>query len=185
MDNGAGSYRRFLDGDETGIVELVRDYRDGLILYLNGFTQDLCAAEELTEETFVRLVVRRPRFSGRSSFKTWLYAIGRNMALDFLRRRSRAAEVPIEDAEAVRGDEESLERAYIREERKLAVHRALKKLKPDYRQVLWLTCFEGFDNAEAAAVMKKNRRQVENLAYRAKQALKAQLLKEDICCEDL
>ena len=35
MDNGAGSYRRFLDGDDDGIVEIVRDYKDGLIFYIN------------------------------------------------------------------------------------------------------------------------------------------------------
>lgn len=33
MDNGASSYRRFLDGDDKGLSEIVRDYRDGLILY--------------------------------------------------------------------------------------------------------------------------------------------------------
>lgn len=35
MDNGTSSYRRFLDGDDSGMVELVRDYKDGLLLYLN------------------------------------------------------------------------------------------------------------------------------------------------------
>ncbi len=33
MDNGASSYRRFLDGDDKGLAEIVRDYKDGLILY--------------------------------------------------------------------------------------------------------------------------------------------------------
>ena len=37
MDNGASSYRRFLNGDDEGIVEIVNDYKDGLILYLNGY----------------------------------------------------------------------------------------------------------------------------------------------------
>ena len=36
MDNGASSYRRFLDGDDKGLAEIVRNYSDGLILYLNG-----------------------------------------------------------------------------------------------------------------------------------------------------
>ena len=36
MDNGASSYRRFLDGDDAALAEIVKDYRDGLILYLNG-----------------------------------------------------------------------------------------------------------------------------------------------------
>ena len=75
MDNGASSYRRFLGGDENGIVEIIRDYKDGLILYLNGFTQNICIAEELMEETFVKIVVKKPKFSARYSFKTWLYNI--------------------------------------------------------------------------------------------------------------
>ena len=55
MDNGASSYRRFLDGDESGIIEIIRDYKDGLILFLNGFTQNIHIAEELAEDTFVKL----------------------------------------------------------------------------------------------------------------------------------
>ncbi len=86
MENGASSYRRFLDGDDSGFVEIVRDYKDGLILYLSSFTGDIYLAEELAEDTFVKLGIKKPRFSGRSSFRTWLYAIGRNAAIDRLRR---------------------------------------------------------------------------------------------------
>ena len=91
MDNGASSYRRFLDGDENGLVEIIRDYKDGLIFYLNGFTQNIYVAEELAEETFVKLVVKKPRFSNKSIFKTWLYAIGRNVAIDYLRHASKTS----------------------------------------------------------------------------------------------
>lgn len=52
MDNGACSYRRFLDGDDKGLVELVGEYKDGLILFLNGYVNNISVAEELTEETF-------------------------------------------------------------------------------------------------------------------------------------
>ena len=62
MDNGASSYRRFLEGDSNGIVEIIRDYKDGLILYLNGIVQNLYVAEDLTEDTFVKLVVKKPYF---------------------------------------------------------------------------------------------------------------------------
>ena len=58
MDNGASSYRRFLDGDENGIVEIIRDYKDGLIFYLNGFTQNIYVAEELAEERGIREIQR-------------------------------------------------------------------------------------------------------------------------------
>ncbi len=185
MDNGACSYRRFLEGDENGIVAIIRDHKDGLIFYLDGFVRNIHIAEELAEETFIRLVVRKPRFNGRSTFKTWLYAIGRNVAIDYGRRRAVIAETQIEDATGLESDEEGLEQSYIREERRIVVHRALKRLNPDYRQVLYLTYFEGFDNAEAAAVMKKTRRQIENLLYRAKQSLKAELEREGFPDEEL
>ncbi len=82
MDNGASSYRRFLDGDDNGIIEIVNNYKDGLILYLNGYVNNIFIAEELTEDTFFRLITKKPKFSGKSTFKSWLYAIGRNIAVD-------------------------------------------------------------------------------------------------------
>lgn len=89
MDNGVGSYRRFLDGDEEGLAEIIRDHKDGLILFINGIVHNIHTAEELTEEVFVKLVVKRPRFFGKSSFKTWLYAIARNVAYDLCARGAR------------------------------------------------------------------------------------------------
>ena len=77
MDNGASSYRRFLDGDDSGLCEIIRDYKDGLILFLYSVTHNPTLAEELCEDTFVRIAVKKPRFSEKSSFKTWLYATRR------------------------------------------------------------------------------------------------------------
>ena len=90
MDNGASSYRRFLDGDDKGIAEIVGDYKDGLILYLNCYVNNIFIAEELTEDTFFRLITKRPRYSGKSTFKSWLYAIGRNVAVDFIKKYTKA-----------------------------------------------------------------------------------------------
>lgn len=86
MEDGASSYRRFLDGDDSGFVEIVRVYNDGLILYLNSFVGNISVADELSEDVFVKLGVKRPRYTGKSSFKTWLYAIGRNAAIDYIRK---------------------------------------------------------------------------------------------------
>ena len=105
MDNGASSYRRFLNGDDEGIAEIVRDFKDGLILYLNGYVKNIFIAEELAEDTFFRLMIKRPRFSGRSSFKTWLYAIGRNVAADRIRHDSKITNTPVEDMEESKPDD--------------------------------------------------------------------------------
>ncbi len=185
MDNGASSYRRFLDGDDNGIVEILRDYKDGLIFYLNSFTQNIHIAEELMSETIFKLMIKKPKFSQKSSFKTWLYAIGRNEALAYLKKRGRFSDIPFEDYEKWISDEEELEKAYLCEERKIIVHRALNRLKAEYRQVLYLVYFENFDNSQAAIVMKKNKHQIETLVYRAKKSLKSQLIKEGFVYEEL
>jgi RNA polymerase sigma-70 factor (ECF subfamily) len=93
--------------------------------------------------------------------------------------------IPLEDAVNLIKDECDLENTYLAEERKIVVHRALKKLYPEYRQVLWLTYFDGFSSAEAGVVMKKSSRQMKNLVYRAKSALKSELDKEGFVYEEL
>ena len=108
MENGASSYRRFLDGDDTGITEIVGEYKDGLILYLNNYVNNLCIAEELTEDTFFRLLVKKPKFHGKSSFKSWLYAIGRNVAVDYIRHNSKLSGTPLEEMEGYLSDMQSL-----------------------------------------------------------------------------
>ncbi|MBS7175491.1 MAG: RNA polymerase subunit sigma-24, partial [Clostridiales bacterium] len=65
MDNGTASYRRFRsEGDENGLVEIIRDYKDGLILYLNSFVGNLHTAERLAEDTFVLLGTKKPKDKG-------------------------------------------------------------------------------------------------------------------------
>ena len=185
MDNGASSYRRFLEGDDNAIVEIIRDYKDGLILFLNRYINNIHIAEELAEDTFFRLVTRKPRFVSNHSFKTWLFTIGRNIAINYIKRADRVSDIPIEDLENLYADEYSLERTYLQEERKINVHRGLSRIKAEYSQVLYLKFFEDLSNEQIAVVMRKTKRQVENLIYQAKHSLKSELNKEDIGYEDL
>ena len=176
MDSGTFNYRRFRDGgDENGLVEIIKEYKDGLIFYLNSIVGNIHTAEELAEDTFVLLGTKKPRDKGTGSFKTWLYTIGRNIAIDSLRHKyvNTAA------------DEASLEDSYIGEERKITVHRALNSLKPEYRQVLWLMYFEDLSAKEAACVMKKSIHSIETLAYRARKSLKLTLETEGFIYEEL
>jgi RNA polymerase sigma-70 factor (ECF subfamily) len=184
MDNGASSYRRFLDGEDTGIADIVGDYKDGLILYLNGYVNNIFIAEELAEDTFFRLITRKPSFSGKSTFKSWLYAIGRNVAVDYVRRNRKICQTPIEDMENYLTEAQTLEESYIQEESKRLIHKALTDLPTDYRNVLWLVFFEDFSSKEAATILKKNERQMKNLLYRAKQALRLKLERDGFIYEE-
>lgn len=185
MDNGASSYRRYLDGDDTGITEIIRDYKDGLTLYINGYVNNIFIAEDLMEEIFFKLVTKRPRFSGKSSFKTWLYAIARNVTIDHLRHSSKTVNDSIDEYSNFLAEESNVEREYLIKEQKIILHRTMRKLTPEYFQVLYLIYFENFSNAEVTKIMKKNKRQIENLVYRAKNTLKAELKKEDFEYEEL
>lgn len=183
MEQKPNSYQLFLDGDESALADIIHTYKDGLILYLNGIVGDIVTAEELTEETFVKLVLKRPRFHNGSSFKTWLYTIARNTAIDYLRRNKRES-VPLEECPHLAG-EEDLERSYIHQEEKLLMHKCMKQLKPEYRQVLWLSYFEGFSYQQIGRVMKKTTHGVDTLAYRARAALKNLMIKEGYNYEGL
>ncbi|MGN0682769.1 MAG: RNA polymerase sigma factor [Oscillospiraceae bacterium] len=185
MDSGESAYKRYLDGDESAVGEIIRDYKDGLILFINGFVRNPNVAEELCEDVFVKLFTKKPHFHGNSSFRTFLYSVGRNVALDYLRREKRRQNIGLDDCGEISDDEENLEKCYLREERKIAVHRAMAKLKEEQRQALWLIYFEDFTAKEVALVMKKTVHAAETLAYRARQALKAELEKEGFTYEEL
>ena len=184
MDNGASSYRRFLSGDKTGLIDLISDYREGLVLYRSSFIGNFCTAEEIAEETFLKLYVDKPKFSEKCSFKTWLYTIGKNLAVDHMRKFSKQREVPLDDMYDV-SDRENIENNHIRSEDKRQLLRAMKQLKEEYRQVLYLVYFENFSNTEAAAIMGKSERQIRNLLYRSKETLRKILEKEGFSYEGI
>ncbi len=185
MDNGASSYRRFLDGDDTGIVEIIRDYKDGLLFFINRYVNNLHLAEELTEETFFKLVTRKPRFAEKNSFKTWLYTIGRNAAINYIKHNQRFSDTSIDDLDNLCSAKDNVEESYLREEQKIQLNKALARIHTNYATILHLKYFEDMSNEQISSVFKKNRRQIENQLYQAKQALKAELGKEGFTYEGL
>lgn len=136
------------------------------------------------EDVFVEIALKRPKYSEKSSFKTWLFAIARYTYIDRLKKNSRYYDVPVDEMHNI-SDEQDLEKSYICKEQRIRIHKALSRLIPDYHQVLYLIFFEDFSNSEAAQIMKKSDKQIKNLVYRAKQALKKELEKDDYEYEEL
>lgn len=182
MNSSADSYRSFLSGDTDGLTQIVSTYREGLILYLNSLVRDIHLAEDLTEETFVKLILKKPRLKDDTAFKTWLYTIAGNIARDHLRSRKIKVS-PLEDQPYLQ-DEMDLEQTYIQQEQKILLHRAMDKLKTEYRQVLWLVYFEGFSNKETAYILKRTVHNTEVLVSRARGALKRKMLEEGYTYEE-
>lgn len=175
MDNGSRNYLRFLKGDNAGLEQIIIDYKDGLVLYLNSLVGNIQLAEDLAEDTFVRLCTKKPKDKQTGSFKTWLYTIGRNIAISHLRKSAKSTVVPIDTIAYLADASGEPLNIYLREEKKVIIHRALEMLKPEYRQILWLIYFDDLSFREAAAVMKKGVHSTEMLASRARQALKTLL----------
>ena len=185
VDRGAECYARFLAGDNDAFEGIVREYKNPLMLFLNGIVGTIHTAEDLTEDTFVRIVVRRPAYqAGKASFKTWLFTIGRNLARSYLRKHRNQAPLP-EDEALEQADVRSIEEEYLRKEEYIRLHEAMDSLPPDYRQVLYLSYFEELNTKEISGIMKKRTGQVTNLLYRAKASLKRILVERGIFREGL
>lgn len=103
--------------------------------------------------------------------------LGRSRALDYIKHRKVLSFVELSEAEGVE-DEKTLEEIVLADKRKRTVHSAIAKLSEDMRVVIHLIYFEEMTYDEAAKVMKKNRKQVDNLLYRAKKELRI-ILGED------
>ena len=178
MDNGACSYRRFLDGDECAFDEIMNELFYSLIYFINRYVHDFHTAEDLAMDTFADLLVHRHRYNFKVTLKTYLFMIGRSRALDYLKRKSRVSFVELNEAITVQDDEKSLEEAIINDERKQIVSSAIAKLPEDMQIAVHLFYFEDMTYQEIARVMKKNEKQVDNLLYRAKKELRAILDKD-------
>ncbi len=174
MDKGDASYKKYLSGNDDGLVEIVSSYRTGLIIYINSYVNDIHTAEDLCEDTFFKIMVKKPIFIPKYSFKTWLYTIARNIALDYLRRKKTEFNIDEFSKEE--------ERKYYKDNLKedyYQLYLALDSIKEDYRQAIQLKYFDDFSNEEISRILKKDKRQIETLLYRGKRALKQQLEKID------
>jgi len=178
MDNGASSYRRFLDGDESAFDEIMKELFDNLVFFIDRYVHDVHAAEDIAIDAFSDLVVNKHRYNFKVTLKTYLFMLGRSRALNYIKHRKVIDFVELTEAEKASSEQETLEDIVLADERKRVVNNALNSLPDDMRVVIHLIYFEDLSYDEAAKVMKKNRKQVDNLLYRAKKELRIILGKD-------
>ena len=178
MDNGASSYRRFLDGDESAFDEIMKELFDNLVFFIDRYVHDVHAAEDIAIDAFSDLVVHKHRYNFKVTLKTYVFMLGRSRALNYIKHRKVIDFVELTEAEKTSSEQESLEEIVLADERKRVVNNALNSLPDDMRVVIHLIYFEDLSYDEAAKVMKKNRKQVDNLLYRAKKELRIILGKD-------
>ena len=177
MDNGASSYRRFLDGEESAFDEIMQGLFHNLVFFIEQYVHDMEAAENLAIDAFSDLIVHKHRYNFKVSLKTYLFMIGRSRALDYLKHKRVLTMTSLSDA-AEPADEQELEAELLADERKRTLHAAIQKLPMEMQTAIHLVYFEELSYEDAAMVMKKKKKQIDNLLYRAKKELK-RLLEEE------
>ena len=178
MDNGASSYRRFLEGDESAFDDIMKELFHKLVFFVEGYVHDIHAAEDIAIDVFTELIVHRHRYNFKVSLKTYLFMLGRSRAIDYIRRRKVLAFVELSETEELQDEKLVLEEMVLADERKKVINEAVMELPEGMREVVHLVYFEDMTYEEAGKVMKKNRKQVDNLLYRAKKELRIILGKD-------
>ena len=178
MDNGASSYRRFLDGDQSAFDDIMKELFNNLVFFINSYVHDIYAAEDIAIDAFSDLIVNKHRYNFKVTLKTYLFMIGRSRALNYIKHRKVIDFVELTEADETVDEQEVLEKTILEDEKKQIINKALDKLSEDMRVVIHLIYFEDMSYDETAKVIKKNRKQVDNLLYRAKKELRIILGKD-------
>lgn len=171
MDNGASSYRRFLNGDKSAFDEIMKELFSGLVFFIDRYLHDIHSSEDIAIDVFSDLIVHPHRYNFKVTLKTYLYMLGRSRALDHIKRRKIIRFVEISEAECYPDDRSDLEALLLADQRKRILSAAIARLPEDMQAAVHLVYFEEMTYEEAAKVMKKSRKQVDNLLYRAKKEL--------------
>ncbi len=132
-------------------------------------------AEDLTQECFFKILKNLKRYEKQEvSFSAWVFTIARHTLIDYLRQKKEEASLETERKRGGRKDDES-EKVVDRN----LLENALRNLKEDYREVLYLRFFADLSLKETARVMKKTENAVKLLQFRAIKALKKELEKDE------
>ena len=184
MDNGACSYRRFLEGDESAFDDIMKELFDNLIFFVNRYVHDLHTAEDIAIDVFTDLIVHKKRYNFKVSLKTYLFMLGKSRALNHLRHNRVINFVEINEAYE-KDDGRDVEDPFIQTETQRLVNQAIEQLEGEMRAAVHLVYFEEMSYEEAGFIMKKSRKQIDNLLYRAKLKLRVILGKEELYFEKL
>ncbi|WP_027962976.1 RNA polymerase sigma factor [Halalkalibacillus halophilus] len=130
--------------------------------------------EDLVQEVFIKALKGIKRFDGKSSPKTWLFSIARNVAIDEARKRKRKAAdqaVPIDDHYEI-GHIDTPESIFQKDEEKQELYNLICTLKKSYQEVIMLRAIQDLSVDETASVLNWSNQKVRTTYSRALKALK-------------
>jgi len=154
-----------MEGRKVHFETLVRRYQRELFGYLRGYLGETEAAEDVFQQTFLQIHLKRDQFEPTRRFRPWLYTIATNLAIDYKRRHKRHRMASLdrshesEDgstrsmAEDLEADEPSPSDQLLMSESNEAVQAAVDSLPEISRQVVLLVYFQGLKYREAAEIL--------------------------------
>jgi len=173
----AGLRRR----DPDLLDRLIEQYQQRLYRYLLFLTGDAALAEDLFQETWIRVLERGQQYNAKCKFESWLFTIARNLVIDVSRRKKFRSLEELADPESHQPYEPpddcsaSALQMLVTRENQRAVQLSLLKLPAYYREVLLLRFHEELALEEIAAVLAAPISTVKSRLYRGLAALKSAL----------
>jgi RNA polymerase sigma-70 factor, ECF subfamily len=175
----AGAIRALVEraqkGDRAALEELYLIHFDRIYSYLHMSVGNRHDAEDLTTQTFLKMLEAIGRFRWRSApFSAWLFRIAHNLAMDHFRTTKRTQ--PEEEVPEPAGSEElSAEEEAMHSIGRQSMLELIEKLSPEQQQVLTLKFVFNFPNAEVATILGKTEGAIKSLQHRALVSLQKQL----------
>jgi RNA polymerase sigma-70 factor (ECF subfamily) len=160
---------------------LIELYQHRLLRYLLFLTGKREVAEDLFQETWMRVLLRGAQYNGKARFDTWLFAIARNLVIDLSRKRTMAS---LDEMSSAGEDERPYEIAmagpspldqFQSRENCAEVGEVLLRLDSNYREVLVLRFYEELSLDEIASVTRAPLSTVKSRLYRGLAALKPEM----------
>jgi len=143
-------------GDHSAFEHLVRRYENRLMGVLLRFVRDRELARDLAQETFLRVYERLDQFDPSRRFGPWLFRIGVNLALDYMRKRRRRIWPSLfSDSRVEKGPDPAVADPRIALDLEQEVRRVLESIPEKYRTVLILRDLENFSTSEIAAILHR------------------------------
>ncbi|GIV62457.1 MAG: RNA polymerase sigma24 factor [Rhodothermaceae bacterium] len=160
----------FQAGDEFAFVSLYNRYKGSVYAFCVKMLLDRALAQDVLQETFLRVYENRDRLLKSDSFRAWLFTIARNQCLNQLRRLQR--QVTLDQATPLPnpGEDAPMSRMEKSEQIELVNH-FLARLKPDYREVLILREYQNLSYEEIAAITRSTVSAVKSRLFKARRKL--------------
>jgi RNA polymerase sigma-70 factor (ECF subfamily) len=158
--------------DDDAVRELTRRYNRRLFRIARGILRDDAAAEDVVQETYVRVFTHLEQFRGDSSVGTWLVRIAMNLALGRIRARRPTVDIAVTAAESADPNPET---EMANSELRTLLERAIDDLPDAFRTVFIARIVEGLSIQETAELLHVNPETVKTRVHRARRALRRSL----------